>query len=295
MKHERCHRCGKSIRDDCCTWGCEGPSLREAAQDSARALAALREDELARLRTALAESQAREAALVEAMESEDAATVATLVKVDHLTAALADSEVREAALVQAYEQGLYVRCQCACHREPGIMHVVACCDGGVLRAPLPDVSAEARVLLARSKRCDEAEQHLAVVRPAWEAAIARAEKAEAEAAALREAYERDERVVCKACEGVGALAGPDVGMGGYSTRPPCKTCRGTGTGRAPLPDPSREVARMLAAVEVAEAVVAMVNAGGLAVRCPDASLLDPFHDTVNRYAKHGVRHGGKRA
>ena len=312
MKHERCHRCGKSIRDDCCTWGCEGPSLREAAQDSARALAALREDELARLRTALAASEAREAALREAVVGvqEARTTTTTLLltdethtprvidaraalrrQLDRLNAVLADPSPAAEALLARAKRCDEVERQVGAmveERETAALAVLLGEDGGPLveaisRLRLRAEKAEAEVarvtadLGVQNTMLASMAASLADEMKARDAADDRADAAIAEAAAMREAYERDERVVCKACEGVGALAGPDVGMGGYSTRPPCKTCRGTGTVRAPLPDPSPAVAALLAAREVAEEVSAWV------AQYPDGLIKTAIGDSVARY------------
>jgi hypothetical protein len=68
--------------------------------------------------------------------------------------------------------------------------------------------------------------------------------AAAREAALREAYERDERVVCRACNACGYVTAPTAYDPKNTTQ--CQACRGFGTVRAPLPDPSREVAALLA-------------------------------------------------
>ena len=61
-------------------------------------------------------------------------------------------------------------------------------------------------------------------------------------AAIREAYERDERVECPSCKGLGLASGsPRIILPS-----PCRACAGLGTVRAPLPPASEAVAALLA-------------------------------------------------
>lgn len=103
----------------------------------------------------------------------------------------------------------------------------------------------------------------------------------AEAAALREAHERDERVVCRhphdaglsgGCNGTGEVA---AFPGTVNDRRRCPACSGTGTVRAPLPDPSPAVAALIAAREACDQIEA---AGYTTCPCCGEPLEEDFDE-----------------
>ncbi len=176
--------------------------------------------EIARLRASVADLTRERDEALEMRQKFEGRLVMANATVERRTAARDDALAR----ADAAEKALAERC-----REVAEGRVLTCaaCDG---------------VFFEREKRQRAAEHALA--------------ESQAREAALREAYERDERMPCDepGCDGGYVLVGYGHGHGDETER--CERCDGRGHVRILLADPSPRATTLLAAVEACDAMLA---------------------------------------